>query len=487
MVANWPLVLRNTIKQKFKKLNPAEICVFGSIFLFIVLKFVLITTFAPDIPTFLFSYKFVTSDSYDWIANGLRLFDNDSISFRNPGLPLIVRLLSLLRMPYLLPLLSNLAFFGLIVYIYKLTRLKTSRAVALVLAIFMILNYPLNLAANYIWADMYAVVLIAGSLYYLLTNKALLSICLLGLSLLFQNLGYFLLPIWLSYLIFQNFPKLKKKLLGRNLIYFARLGLWSTLVLAPILLWSVYKFIKFGNPLYDGIGQLALIQPNLGSTAFYLICSLGMFGFIIIPFIAHSLLDVRNIIKDRLSLVLWSGLILNALFWFVLYDWDDSRFLLYFTPFLYPLLGYFLIRVWKKSYLGFALALLLIYPTVLPTGSTFKELAVLPSLYLRVDPNDTNRYSETSIQRKPVLANPVLYLNPTLYSLFRNYSKNHTPGSTWYSSYTNYINAKFNRAENSICIDKSQGIRIYILRSTLLINSNIDTKKVKFYDCAPSL
>lgn len=168
--------------KNFKFLRLAFWVVIGAL---LVLKFFLTTNLGGNLE-FLRTYKFVTSDSYDWIANGVGLFESEDITFRNPGLVLIIKALFSLRVLYLLPLLNQLIFFGILVFIYKIAaKLTENKFVPYIAVVFMFLNYSILSFSDYLLADYYAIFFITVSVYYFLRHKYQWSLFFLGFSIFF--------------------------------------------------------------------------------------------------------------------------------------------------------------------------------------------------------------------------------------------------------------------------------------------------------------
>lgn len=64
-----------------------------SIILFSFLKVYFIRPVDLNNDNFLETYKYFTTYSYDWLVKGKYLFVHEDITYRQPGLPLIIKLL----------------------------------------------------------------------------------------------------------------------------------------------------------------------------------------------------------------------------------------------------------------------------------------------------------------------------------------------------------------------------------------------------------
>ncbi len=475
----------NRLHQKLLEVqtDPA-LYVFTLIFIMLVVKYLLLTRLTSNTAEFLSSYKFAFSDSYDWIANGVGLFNNDSITFRNPGLVLIIKFLYVFNALFLLPLLNNMVFFLLILFVYKLSFLVASKNIALIVAIFLALNFTINLNVNYIMADIYCLIFIAASLYYLLKRKYSYSFLLLGGSILFQNIGYLLLPVWLSIYAVSEFTKIRDHFVKKDVSFFTKKIATLCLLLSPLIIWNIYKFLRFGNPLYSRIDYFTYTTPHLDSIDFYALKSLSIYGLIIIPLAVYILLKLKNFVRNKNLLVMFICLVFNFLFWVVVYDWEDPRFLLYFIPFIYPLIAYFLSKLLIRNNIVFIVALFLLYQTTLPLDrSSDYNLPLIHNVYTKIDDGTQPRQKVVSIERNNEIDNLLMNLNPTIYHAIKNHKKFVSINNTWYSYYSQYIEKSYNRPRGYICINGVPRIRNYLLNSMLIINERVNVDSLEKRDC----
>ena len=453
---------------------------FGFFAILLVVKYLLITNLNND--EFLLTYKFVSSDSYDWIANGIRLFDNDSISFRNPGLPLIIKGLNNLKALFLLPLLNQIVYLFTSFYLYKICRQYSTNLIAFLIPFVYLMNFTFNIGANIILADFYAVFAITASVYFILVKKYWLAFFALFISLLFQNLAILLIPLWIGIVVLDGNRDFKNILKRKNFGKIVRIAFLFVLSGLPFIFWAIYKYDKFGNPFYDSVGHLGLLNPNLDSVFFYSLNSVVLFSPIIIPFGLYLLRKPREFFRNKTQLFFLVGLAINTVFWVVLYDWNDRRFLVYFIPWLYPLIAWYLGEIKLIYNYKIAIILLIFYPTILPTSSFFTadEIPIIHNIYLKRE--DVNGMA-LSKKTRPDFSNPLMNANPTMYHALVASKYYRFSNSTWYSFYSSYIDSHFNESENSICLDKEQNIRNYPVSTILQIKKNIDMKKVKIYVC----
>lgn len=326
----------NYFKYSYKFLiNYFHILFWIIIFVLLFIKFYLVTPLNQDL--FLSNYKFFTPDSYDWIANGVRFFDSNETSVRQPALPLIILVLYKLNILYLLPLLNQIMLGLFLFYIFKITfRLLKNKLISYFIVLVLMWNYFIQSFSLLILADLYAMTLITISFYYLIKNRINLSFFLLGLSWTFQNFSPFLIPAWIMYLLLVDRPRFEKKYIVkifRNLLV-------NILIFAlPNGIYLVYKWIRYGDPLYTGVIQFELIDPNLNSILYYFINSFSIFGLVIFIFPFFYIFKKKIGIDKKNFLFIISSSVITLFFWTILYEWNERRFLIYLFPFVFPLFG----------------------------------------------------------------------------------------------------------------------------------------------------
>ncbi len=467
----------NTIKNKiFSKQDRTVKIFFAFLALLLIIKYFLITNTGD----FLNTYKFMSSDSYDWIANGLQLFLNNSITFRNPGLPLIIKLLNGLNLLFLLPLINQFIFFLILLFIYKICRLFSTRFISLLLVALLFFNYGFNLGANDILADYYAIGFITISLYYLLVKKYKLAFLWLGVSVLFQNFAYFLLPIWLVAYLYKNreylrsFRTIKNKI-NTVILLFVPLIIFFLAVLP----WHLYKFLVTGNFLYSKVEQFGLLVPNLDSIFFYGLVAVSLFSFLILVLIVYIIWNLKKVFQNKLLLFFIAGLTVNFIFWVIFYNWNDRRFMLYFIPWIIPIFAWFFNEI--KVHLNYKLIFILIafYPTFLPLSNSLvkRELPVVHNYYLEIDYFSQENKIETYIKSRPEFVNLIMDINPIFYNYFKN-SEEFKYDTSRYTYYAEYVDLNYSKENNSICIDKNKDLYMYVIRSIVLIKNNVDIDKL---------
>ncbi|MCA9380886.1 hypothetical protein KC678_01335, partial [Candidatus Dojkabacteria bacterium] len=359
---------RKMIKNLKKILNDNKLF-FLVLFILLLIKYLLITRL--DNSHFINSYNFFTDDGYDWIATGIRL-GSENITYRNPGLPAIIWLLSKLNLLFLIPLINQIAFLVLLFFLYKSIKYLTkNNNLAKLIILFIFFNSFIQLFANYVLADIYAIAAITAALYFILKDKLYFAAFALGVSMLFQNFGYFLFIAFGIYVLFNEFNSVEYKKLSINkiihkLVIPIKIGMIGLFL--PML-WHLFKLIKFGDPLYTKIIQFQLVQPHLDSLWFYSVGSLSVFGLCFFFGLFAIILLKKRVDLHKFGFIL-SSIFITIVFWIILYNWNDRRFLLYLFPYVFIGLAFILNKI-KKEILIIPILLLSIYPAYFATSSQF--------------------------------------------------------------------------------------------------------------------
>lgn len=305
------------------------------IFILLFIKFYLATPLDQEL--FLSNYKFFTPDSFDWLANGIRFFDSNETSVRQPALSLIIHMLYNLKILYLLPLLNQIVLGLFLLYIFRITyHLLQNRFISYFIVLVLMWNYFIQSFSLLILADLYAMTLIVMAFYYLVNNNCKISFLLLGISWTFQNFSPFLIPAWVIYMFLISKPRLEKKYVINILKNLAINGLIFAL---PNGIYLLYKWFRYGDPLYTSVMQFQLIDPNFNSMLYYFINSFSVFGLIIFILPLFYIFNQKIQVDKKLFLFMIISSIITLVFWIVLYEWNDRRFLIYLFPFVYPLFG----------------------------------------------------------------------------------------------------------------------------------------------------
>ena len=460
-----------------------ELVVFSVLLCLLVVKFFLITQLTSSPDELLRSYKFVYTDSFDWFANGLRLFDNASITLRNPGLPAIIKLLSGAGLIYLLPLFNQLAFLGLVVSIYYSLKALTKHVpISMGIALLVFVNFTWATFANYLMADIYAITAFSWAIYGMLSKRYKTSFALLGISMLFQNFGYFLYPFWVAWFIFLHRVQIKrciKQDIFKHTKAYIHLLLPVLLPLLIILPWHVYKWIYFGSPLYTKIDQMALLKFHTGSISYYSHVAVNSLGLLLVCAVAcgvYIAVRRRSLMSNEGVVFIILGLLLSSVFWFLCYDWPDKRFLLYVTPWFYLLVGYMLFVVLGKvrPVMMLCIFVVLLYHASLPSAPkvAMKQLPLADDYYILF--RDFGGLLQAKVARNRDYRNPVMNLSPVLYDSYKKSDYYRDSQADKYNAAIDYVDANYDFSR--LCFRVLEG-ETYTINSVLVIRYNTDIDK----------
>lgn len=442
------------------------------LFLVLIFKYVVAV---PDEANFIGSYKYIVSDGYDWYANGKLFLQSTETSIRNPGLPFLIKLLTLAGLPSLIILFNQLILFGIYVLIYVLTFSITKRKLlsyALVLTAFV--NYDIQIFSMYILADYYAIMFILLAYFLLFKKKEELSLVSLGVSVLFQNFAFFLFPLFIIYLNFESIKGTFVNFKIKNLYSIAARNLGYLLLFLHLnILWFIYKSIVFGDPLYTGVTQFGLITLNFDSLYFYSVNSVILFGLLPALLIGLIIVGVAKgkVLKDKNLAPLLAGALITFLFWILAYDWNDKRFLLYFLPYIYPLAGAIFVKTFKVKQIYFILALFLVsIPTFWVKSGFFNynHLPLLPGTGLNFGLVVKNHKADLDTSVSLSRGDTHLLADNFAGELFLNREYNHQDSNTIYSDYRLFLHNELDD-DGTVCESMLGGKNLYILNSVSFI------------------
>lgn len=441
-------------------------------YLFIVLAVILVVKVLLIIRNdgFLFNYDFLSADSLDWVVNGKFFIDSTETSLRSPGLPIILKVLFSLNALPLIVFINQFAFLAIIYYCYKTVKLYVkSNAVHVIIILTIFVNLNLRLFSNYILADFYAIALITYGIYLLLTKKYILSFLMLGISMLFQNFAFVLIPVFLLFYIYES--KILDSVKIKNIAI--KVILFLIVFLLPSIPWFLYKFIEFGSPLYSGVEQIGLLKIHFNSIFYFLVNSFSMFGISFFVIVGYFTWKYKKSLEPRV-LFLLGGFASVFIFWAILYDWNERRFLLYLIPFLYSLLAIILDQlINKKRWILLTLIITFtIYPTILGREEFFVQniVPVTPSSYILFNETKGNRLGYTNIAMRPYLKTD----NPSIQSIIRGSFRDFVDSSVAnnYERSLSVIKTNFDINEKVLCGLEEIDIDTYSTRSVLFLEYN---------------
>lgn len=264
-------------------------------------------------------YPFMGGDSWDWIANGLRLAGHDvRWSGRAPLLPMAIALLERAGVLSWLPVLLVALFHGTVLAFYPLAARLTSRSAAFAAALALMVCHPLLGLSLEVMADVPAsCLLFLAARSFLLAREETWRYrgagLLGGLSALTQPIGLVLaLPAALT-LALQRREHLRSRALWTGAALFAALpGLWMA-------------FRPAGGEADIPSRQWDLLSLHFGSVPFYAQALLSLLGAPACAALAAGLwIAVRR--REVFVVALFAAL---AGFFVFLYTWEAERFLAY--------------------------------------------------------------------------------------------------------------------------------------------------------------
>ncbi|WP_428108883.1 hypothetical protein [Caldisericum sp.] len=320
------------------------------ILLIIILSLKVVFIVYPDLP---FSYPFMSYDSFEWIADGLFYYGHPvPIIYRDIALPIILGAFNQLDILRWFPMVNELLFFLFITFSYLLLRQFFPKNISIATTLVIFLSFNIQSYFDYILADQWAITFQTISFYFLIKTKynsknIKFAIIFASISFLFQYAIGFLfiayLYLLLSYYKRFNLDKRQKK----QYVIHLTIGICIGFIL--IFPYFLYKFIKFHNPLYSGVTQFSLVKPHLYGIMFYLIGYFSFFGLIFGIIGLYGFLS--SIKKHEFFRFVLIGFLSYILFWVFLYEWLETRFILYLVTFISFYIAEGLLKIFKNNIL----------------------------------------------------------------------------------------------------------------------------------------
>ena len=277
-------------------------------------------------------YPYVTSDSYDWIANGLSWAgENVAASWRPPGLPLFISALFKLGLLSWLPV-ANVLVLGLTtVALYLLLRERHGAWISACASWFFFANDYVQDITKYLLADIYCTLFIVlAALFFVRAARDprhyRTSALLLGVGFLFHN-ATVVAGIGFAVAFFLT----RRGDLRRREV-------WQGLGGAALFVggWTVARGLHYHfNPDGPRHGVEALLYFSAENVRFYAIAGPALLGLAILPLYGAGFLRfaARDIPDRAWRVAVVAPLGALTVFWFFFYDWADKRFLYYLFPF----------------------------------------------------------------------------------------------------------------------------------------------------------
>ncbi|MFI5118808.1 MAG: glycosyltransferase family 39 protein [Thermoanaerobaculia bacterium] len=284
------------------------------------------------VPDLSWCYPYVTSDSYDWVANGLSWAgENVAASWRPPGLPLFIAALFKLGLLSWLPV-ANVLVLGLTTAaLYLLLRERYGAWISACAAWFFFANDYVQDLAKYLLADIYCTLFIVlAALYFARAARDprhyRTSALLLGVGFLFHSATAVAGIGFAAAVLLTRRGDLRRREVWQGLggaAFFA--GGWTVAR-------ALHYHLHPGGPRHDVEALLYFSAENL---RFYAIAGPALLGLAILPLYGAGFLRLaaRDFPDRAWRAALTFPLAALAVFWLFFYNWADKRFLYYLFPF----------------------------------------------------------------------------------------------------------------------------------------------------------
>ena len=299
------------------------------------------------VPDLNWCYPFMTSDSYDWVNNGM-YWAGASLSptMRPPGYALLIAALTGIGALSWLPVVNFLCLGAGTAALYLLLRERHDGWIAAVACWFYFANDFVQDFARYVMAETCAVpFLILATLCFRRAER--------------QPRWYFALGVALSAALLFSYAALPAAagfgtaFLATRRRDLANRQVWKAAALFALTLGSWFAFRGWyysthpGGPHHD---VEAVLHLSLSNVPFFGFAAVALVGLVPLPL---YVLGAVAFLEDEPGSRTWRAAIavpaawIAALFFFV-YDWADKRFLLYLLPFLIACLaaGLEKLRTW---------------------------------------------------------------------------------------------------------------------------------------------
>jgi hypothetical protein len=281
-------------------------------------------------PDLAWSYPFISFDGYQWILEGLHLGGQDVTTWgRNPGFPAIIALLDDAYAAHLLPLVHVVLLAVFLFLCFRLAGFHASKGAAALAVLIIGFGYSTQAFFDYVLADPWAITFLTAALVSLedapsRPARVLAAAFFAALSFLCQYAIAFALP---GLALFVWFRVLSPAGNRRAWLWVSLGAALGVVLVAPIF---VYKWKRYGDPLWSAVVQFPLIRPHLFGLPTYSVAALEFLGIPAALAAAVGLVSaLRNPGRHLLPLLVQLGF---GAFWILLYVWLDPRFLLYLLP-----------------------------------------------------------------------------------------------------------------------------------------------------------
>ncbi len=350
-------------------------------------------------------YPYVTSDSYDWIANGLYWAgENVGASWRPPGLPLVIAMLFKTGLLAWLPVVNTLVLGLTTAALYLLLRERHSAWISACASWFFFANDYVQDLTKYLLADIYCTLFIVlAALFFVRAAREprhyRTSALLLGVGFLFHSATVVAGIGFAAAVVLTRRTDLRRR------------EIWQGLGGAAFLAggWAVARGLHYHfHPTAPRHGVEDLLYLSAANLRFYAIAAPALLGLAILPLYGAGFL--RLVTRDypdrawRSSVVAPFAALL--VFWLFFYDWGDKRFLYYLFPFCICFLaeGLDALVAWaRRGRLAALLACVYVAVAVLWNQIRYPSYGVQ---YLALTPQD---FLEASVIEIPAPKGKVVY------------------------------------------------------------------------------
>ncbi|MEO7795671.1 MAG: hypothetical protein ABIV06_12955 [Thermoanaerobaculia bacterium] len=333
-------------------------------------------------------YPYMGPDSWDWLANGLSWSGVPIPStFRPPGLPLVITLLDRVSAIPLLPYLTFARLGLAAVLLHRLVRQRHSSLVTALAVLLFVSNGSLFGYTRYVMGEVWTLpFLLAAALAFVRAAgepRAYLSSALfLSVSFLFHYAGAIVgIAFALAVLMFR-----RESLATR--------WPWRALLVA-LPLPAIWLFVRWLHNRSSPNAHLVefLIHPSFHNVWYFAVVATALLGLALLPLYLAGLFRLLLVRAHRISP--WTQAVLFPLlcltiFFVLIYDWADKRFLYYLFPFAVAVAaeGIAMLMDWARRgrlhAIGVAviLALMLIWNRIPYPASSHRLLALSPRTFV---------------------------------------------------------------------------------------------------------
>jgi hypothetical protein len=281
-------------------------------------------------PDLAWSYPFISFDGYQWILEGLHLRGQDVTTWgRNPGFPAIIALLDAAYAAHLLPLVHVVLLAVFLFLCFRLAGFHASKGAAALAALIIGFGYSTQAFFDYVLADPWAITFLTAALVALedapsRPARVLAAALFAAFSFLCQYAIAFALPGLALFVWLRVLSPAGNRRARLSVVMGAVLGI---ILVGPIF---VYKWKRYGDPLWSAVVHFPLVRPHLFGLPTYAVAALEFLGIPAALAAAVGLVSaLRNPGRHLLPLLVLLGF---SAFWILLYVWLDPRFLLYLLP-----------------------------------------------------------------------------------------------------------------------------------------------------------